>query len=215
MKLIIVRHGHTDALENNIVQGHRTGGLNELGKKQAAKVAQRLAAEKIDIMYSSDLDRAVETTKAIQKNHPHLDVKYDQRLRENNTGIYEGKPRAEMIAAREATGVDWKHWRPEEGESFEDLFVRVKGWFKDVATKHRGQTVLVVAHGGVIRSLLTFLFDGPNYRFNPAFGHENTGLTVIDLEDSGQPKILLLNSTAHLDDEHDRSVDFSPFSRRR
>ena len=61
MKLIIVRHGQTDANITGIIQGHGESNLTLLGKKQAQKIALRLKEEKIDYAYSSDLRRAKET----------------------------------------------------------------------------------------------------------------------------------------------------------
>ena len=70
MKLIITRHGETEENKAGIIQGHLPGHLSEAGIEQAKKVAFRLKDEKINFIYSSDLDRAADTAKeiAFQKN---------------------------------------------------------------------------------------------------------------------------------------------------
>lgn len=199
MRLIIVRHGHTDALEQGIVQGHRFGKLNQRGEEQAERVAKRLAKEPIDVVYSSDLDRAKATTAHIIAYHPGVPVHYDPALRERSSGTYEGQAREKFMTAQDQSGVHWHHWRPEGGESLEDLFARVKHWFIGLAGQHRGQIVLIVSHGGAIRSLLSLLFDGPEFKVNAAFSHDNTGVTMVDVRDPSQPLLQQLNNTAHLE----------------
>jgi len=82
MKIILTRHGRTVENDAGILQGHLPGKLNEKGIIQAQKVAIRLQDEHIDYMYSSDLDRAADTTREILKYHPDVPVEFIQELRE-------------------------------------------------------------------------------------------------------------------------------------
>lgn len=92
MKILLVRHGESMANSKKISQGNRDEWedtpLSENGKEQAKKVAKRLREEKIDLIISSDLKRARETAKEINKFH-RVEVKLDPRLRDmlNNENI--------------------------------------------------------------------------------------------------------------------------------
>ena len=92
MRLILVRHGQSTANEQGICHGQTNHLLSEKGKAQVKKLALRLKNEKIDIIYSSDLKRAIQTTKAITKYHPHIKIIKDKRIREFKLGDWEGKP---------------------------------------------------------------------------------------------------------------------------
>ncbi len=85
MNIILVRHGESIANFKDISQGKGDDwadtSLSEKGKEQALKVAERLKSEKIDVIYSSDLKRAVQTAKEINKFH-NVKIKIDPRLRD-------------------------------------------------------------------------------------------------------------------------------------
>jgi broad specificity phosphatase PhoE len=70
MRLILTRHGETEENKLGIVQGHMQGTLSKEGIHQAEKLAERLRKEKIDAIFSSDLKRAVDTSKIILSYHP-------------------------------------------------------------------------------------------------------------------------------------------------
>jgi len=84
-KIILVRHGESIANAKKMSQGKQDEWidthLSEKGVEEAKKVALRLKKEKIDIIYSSDLKRAVETAEEINKFH-NVQIKFDDRLRD-------------------------------------------------------------------------------------------------------------------------------------
>lgn len=197
MKLILVRHGHTDALKHGIIQGHSHVPLNRLGRSQARKVAIALRRKKIDVIYSSDSARARETAEAIGKFHPHLEIHFTSKLREKGQGIYEGR-RSELYFKHEPKDFTRRQiWRPRKGESFMDLHSRIKGWWQEVRKQHRRETVLIVSHGGPLRFLITHIFHGPKFQVKLHYRHDNTGITNIEWR-NGKPRLLSLNHTKHL-----------------
>ena len=101
MKIIIIRHGETEENKKGIVQGQIPGHLSELGKEQAKKVAKRLSKEKINVIYSSDLDRAKNTAQEIAKFHKKTLFELKQELRERNWGNLQGK--------RKEKGISWRN----------------------------------------------------------------------------------------------------------
>jgi alpha-ribazole phosphatase len=153
MKLFLIRHGQTDWNIARRFQGQSDVSLNEVGRKQAMALADRLSAQHIDALYSSDLQRALETAKIIRKSECYSDA----RLREINFGDWEGLTYNEIkekypnaLAEREN---DIYKNAPPNGETLEQLCERVRSMLDELYAKHKDQTVLVVAHGGVLQTL--------------------------------------------------------------
>lgn len=190
MRLIVVRHGETIENRENICQGQTDGTLSELGIEQVKKLALRLKDENFDLIYSSDLGRAVNTAKEIVKYHPELKLNLDKRLRERHIAKIAGKKFPENF--------DWDNL-PDGSETRQDLFDRVKNFFEELYLKHKGQTVLVVTHGGVKIISLLIAYNKPLSEFLSLRGIKNTSVSIFDMEEDGNHKIHLVNCTKHLD----------------
>ena len=141
--LLLVRHGQTDWNRDGRFQGHADTPLNETGRGQARALAEALATERVDAVYSSDLQRARHTAAAVA-DAAGLDVVTLPELREKHFGTWEGLTHAE-IAERfpEAPRGSWG-----DGETSEEMASRVLGALRQIAARHDGETVLVVSHGG-------------------------------------------------------------------
>lgn len=198
MRLTIVRHGVTDFGKKMRFQIPRSV-LNAEGVQQVRAVAERLRDEHFAVAYVSDFARTQATAEEILRFHPETIVKYSRLLRERNTGIFRGKPREEFIKAQGSSGLTRAEFRPDGGESLLDAQQRVVIFYEKVAKRHQGQSVLFVSHGMVMTSLLLALLHRPFDEYMQ-FRFENTGVTVIEREDSGKHTLHLLNSTEHLDD---------------
>lgn len=196
MRLILVRHGHTDDLKNDIVQGHRPIPLNRRGKFQARLVAKALTKLKIHRIYSSDLVRAKQTTEYIVAHQPKLLVTYLPLLREKSGGVFEGKSHAQTKKILKKHY--HSHWhRPSKGESWHDVFLRAIQSVQYLRRKHPRSTVLIVSHGGFLRLLLTYVFHGRKVSWHPEYHHHNTGVTMVTWR-KGKPTMVTLNDTRHL-----------------
>ena len=101
--VVTVRHGETDWNVNHRIQGQLPVALNARGEAQALAVADRLAGEAIDAIYSSDLVRAMQTAEAIAVRHEMPPVP-DVRLREWSLGVLEGLLPAEARRVGSAYG---------------------------------------------------------------------------------------------------------------
>jgi alpha-ribazole phosphatase len=159
MKLFLIRHGQTAWNIARRYQGHSDVPLNETGQKQAKALSDRFSTQHIDAIYSSDLSRATETASAIlQKSGYNPDLHPDARLREVNFGDWEGMTYNEIKekypkALLERENDIYKS-APPNGETLEQLTMRVQSLLAELLAKHENQTVLAVAHGGVLRVLL-------------------------------------------------------------
>jgi broad specificity phosphatase PhoE len=197
MRLILVRHGETVENKKRIVQGHTHGTLSRNGVKQTRLLAKRLSDLKIDMIFTSDLKRAKDTAKEIIKLHPEAKLVEDKRLRERSFGIYDGKHK-DLVIKKVFQKNDFSH-RPPKGESFEDVIKRVKDFYKEILKNHTKNTVLVVAHGGLLIFFIRLIL-GKRLRI-PIKSEEfqkNTAVTDLKISDKGKVRTLCLNCDKHL-----------------
>jgi alpha-ribazole phosphatase len=158
MKLLLIRHGQTDWNLAQRFQGQSDIPLNETGRKQANALAQRLSAKHFDFVYSSDLQRATETANIIRRSGFQPDAFPDTRLREVHFGDWEGLTYDEIKEKHPDSLAAWEKDiyknAPPNGETLEQLAIRVQSMLDELCAKHNDQTVLIVAHGGVLQTLI-------------------------------------------------------------
>jgi broad specificity phosphatase PhoE len=147
--ILLARHGETDWNVERRIQGHADTPLNETGRGQAQAMADALAGERIDAVYSSDLLRAHETARIVAERRG-LEVTAIRDLRERNFGTWEGLTDDEIFARYpEAATGSWG-----DGETREDMAQRVFEALRRIAETHPEGYVLVVSHGGPLRAVL-------------------------------------------------------------
>ena len=147
--ILLVRHGETDWNLQRRVQGHSDTPLNDTGRAQATVLADELATESIDAVYSSDLMRAHETARIVADARG-LDVTAIPELRERHFGTWEGLTDVEIFSRfPEATEGPWG-----DGETKDMMETRVTDALHRIAEAHPGGQVLVVTHGGPVRVVL-------------------------------------------------------------
>jgi broad specificity phosphatase PhoE len=157
--LFLVRHGETVHNVAGIAQGWNDSELSETGRGQVARLADRIAAEKPDALYSSSLRRAMTTAEAIGAVTA-LPVQPLDDLREMSYGRWEGRS---FLDVRREDDELYRRWIDDPdcacpgGESHNDVLTRVKRALDHVA----GKRVVVVAHGTAIRIGATALLHAP------------------------------------------------------
>ncbi len=147
--LYLVRHGQTDWNIQGKLQGHVDIPLNSAGIAEAFQLSEEMNKIDFTACFSSDLQRAIETAQILNGNRC-LAIKTDSALRERNFGLWEGRLFSELLEY-EAQG------RPFLGieiESEEEIQKRTFPFLHKIAGDYPGATILVVTHGGVIRSIL-------------------------------------------------------------
>jgi len=155
--IILIRHGETAWNAVRRLQGHIDIPLNEAGRRQAAALGQALAGERIDAVVASDLQRAMQTADAVAGHHG-LAVQTDAQLRERCYGVFEGMLYAEIEQAYPQEYAQWQARAIDAvmpaglrvAESFRQFYSRSVDGVARWAERHAGQTVAVVAHGGVL-----------------------------------------------------------------
>ncbi|MCA1246814.1 histidine phosphatase family protein [Massilia sp. MS-15] len=155
--ILLIRHGETAWNADKRLQGHLDIALNAEGERQAALLGAALASEPIDHIVSSDLLRARQTAEAIARRRG-LAIGIDRALRERCYGGFEGLLYSEIasrfpleFAAWQARDVDAAlPLGANRGESFRQFFGRTMRAIMAHAAAHPGQTIALVAHGGVL-----------------------------------------------------------------
>ena len=134
--LLLVRHGETDWNAERRWQGHADVPLNDRGREQARALADSLADERIDAIYTSDLSRARDTADIVGAR-VGVPIVVDPALREIDVGSREGLT-GEILA-------------PWDGEESDAHAARILAAVERIAEIHPTGRVLVVTHGGSMR----------------------------------------------------------------
>ena len=161
-EITIVRHGETMWNVEQRIQGQHNSKLTENGTLQAELVGKALVKREFDVLISSDLERAAETAGIINKQLS-LPLTYNANLRERSFGILEGKTLSEIKKQYPHEYTSYKSREPKfvipEGESIEQLFVRVTSAIEEIARKYQNEKVLIVSHGLVLEMMMYKTFS--------------------------------------------------------
>ena len=198
-RFLIVRHGETSWNVEGRIQGHSDVRLSDHGEMQARALARRLADAPIDAAYSSDLVRAAETARIILEGRD-VALAQTELLRERYYGVFEGltveQRRDKYPGMFKASLVKDLDFAPTGGESARETLKRMTSIIGELKDRHLQETVLVVGHGGSLRSAVMALLELPpesTWKFVMA----NCSLTIIDTYHDNAV-LRLYNDTSHL-----------------
>ena len=156
-RLVLLRHGMTDWNRDGRLQGQADPPLNETGREQARRAAELLAPGNCRAVYSSDLKRALETASVVA-DRLKVPIHIDRRLREIHQGQWEGLLVEEV---RRRFPGEWAAREKEPqtfpipgGEAVADVAARMRAVADEIAARHAQETVIVVAHGLSLATLL-------------------------------------------------------------
>jgi alpha-ribazole phosphatase len=199
-RLLLVRHGETELNSAQRYWGRSDIKLSPLGVRQAERLGDRLAAQKIGTVYSSDLQRAWATARTIASRH-RLGVTTCAELREINFGKIEGLSLEEISQLFPEFAAKWKARRSTDiefpgGESLDQLHSRVGNFMSRLKQHKAEETVLVVAHAGVLRSLICQLM-AIELRYIYQIRLDLASLSILETHPTGAI-LTLLNDTSHL-----------------
>ena len=171
MHLYVARHGETLWNAENKICGRTDLPLTEEGLRQAHLLADRVEVLPIDMILSSPMLRAMQTAEPAAKRK-NLPILTDDRLIEQNYGVYEGLDRQHpgFLANKRQFA-----YRYPGGESMMDVAHRVYSLIKELKERYPDQNVLLVCHGGVCRLIRTYFEDMTNEEFF-RYSEENAGV---------------------------------------
>lgn len=158
-EVLIIRHGQTDWNAAKRLQGHSDTPLNEKGIEQALALAETLREEKLEAIFSSDLQRARRTAEEIAKWH-NLPVTVDPAFRERSYGAFEGLSRDEIKTRYPESHAAWYAADPDHvfppgeriAESIRAFHHRAIEAIQRIAPPYAGKKIVLIAHFGIIES---------------------------------------------------------------
>lgn len=161
-KVILVRHGRTEWHAAGRYAGVTDIPLDELGLRQADRVAGRMSEIEIDRVYSSPLARCYELASKVAEVKG-LEVLVDERLTEMDLGRWDGMTYKEIFDGDGDLVKDWIK-DPEAidipgGESLAAVQARTTEWLAQAAPPGEDETVFACSHGGAIRSIICNVLD--------------------------------------------------------
>jgi alpha-ribazole phosphatase len=209
VKIFLIRHGQTRWNVEGRYQGDRDIELNSTGIKQAKLAARYLSRVEFSNIYSSPLTRTMETAR-ILNGRRGLEIKVKEGLKEMNFGKWEGMKFNKINTTYHNDYQKWLknpyHNRPTGGENFKELTDRTTIAIDEIVKENQdGSSVAVVAHGGVILSLLVHWLQIPLDRWKSII--QRQGAINIAVIDKGFPYISAINYTGHLKPVYDDSED--------
>ncbi len=202
-KLYLVRHGQSAGNAEGRFGGHSPTPLSELGMQQAELTARFLAREHIDVIYTSDLYRAVQTAEPLAKLLD-LPIIKTPDFRERNVGVLEGLTFDESKEKHPQdyyalVNRDIQHIIT-SGESYRHLLQRATGALREIFTIHRGERIAIFSHTGTICYLTLFLMGAIHRRTKqtPWLVTSNCGINRFEIRGRNNVRVLAVNDTRHL-----------------
>jgi len=196
MEIFLCRHGQTEHNSNGIVQGQMESRINGKGKEQARKLRDRLAGSDISKVYSSSMTRALETAEIVAEPHD-VEIEEVDELKEVARAEFEGERFEDLI--EEITNAETEDylWKPEGGESLEELKDRSVKFLNGIKEQHREERIIVISHGGTISSTLMGLL-GHSARNSYRIKQGNCSVNELKWSSDKSWSIHSVNDTSHL-----------------
>lgn len=195
-ELYLVRHGETELNTTGVFYGWTDCGISEKGIMQAEDLADILQNVSFDAVISSSLIRAVVTASIVSGFTPD-EVKKDDRLRELNFGDWEGLHHSEVSKKNRE---EWDKWRsdwinvaPPRGESFFEMYNRVKSSIEDILAEYKGKRVLIVSHQGTMR-IIPMILLGLTVEAYWSFTAEQGRYSHYEIDEMGHCIVRKINS---------------------
>jgi probable phosphoglycerate mutase len=192
--LLLIRHGENDFVKTGKLPGQTSGiHLNERGQKQAQALGEALKAVPIKAIYSSPLERAMETAEPIATSHK-LEIRQEAGLKDADVGTWQGK----SIKTLRLTNA-WKivqhspsRFHFPEGESFMDVQTRIVNALEGIVKRHNKpkDIIAVVFHADPIKLAVSHFLGLPLDHFQ-RLSCDTGSLTALFVGDMGANLIKL------------------------
>ncbi len=207
-KILLTRHGHVDGIEPARFRGRAELPLTQVGVKQAAALATRIARHwKPAAVYTSPLQRCIVTGRHIAEACG-TPAAVDEGLGDIHYGSWQMRTHAEVEQESANAYHLWRHAphlvRFPDGESLQDVVARTSNTLRLVLEKHPNDTVVLVGHDSVNRALLLQLIDQPLSAYW-RFAQDPCALNEIDVLVGGVVRVGRINDISHLEGHLDRA----------
>ncbi|MBX3051953.1 MAG: histidine phosphatase family protein [Caldilineaceae bacterium] len=219
-ELWLIRHGESVGNRDNIYQGQNDLPLSALGHSQAELLAKRLArlhaGSPFSAIYSSDLQRALQTAAPVVQAIG-LPIADRVDLREIDVGDWSGLT---FVDIQRRFPDEWTAsypvMDPEQvrggGESYRQAQIRIVHALARIARDHPGQRVLVFFHGGVMQAALAHIMQLPlpNKRFLHTANTSISRVKMTPENETVEGMVLCINDVAHLEHRTEKLASVGP-----
>ena len=195
----MIRHAVNDFVKTGKLAGWTPDvHLNEDGQAQAVALGQRLANVKIDAIYSSPLERTVETAQAVIQHHPDLQLELLESVGEVRYGAWQGEEISKLAQRKLWRVVQAfpSRVRFPDGESMREAQMRAINALESLTVKHPGQRVAVASHSALIKMIVAH-YLGLHLDLFQRIEISPASLTIIYMA-SSRPTIVQVNETNYL-----------------
>ncbi|MHA1221918.1 MAG: histidine phosphatase family protein [Candidatus Heimdallarchaeaceae archaeon] len=199
MRIFLVRHGETDHNKERVIMGQLDIHLNKMGRMQSERLMKALENKNIEVIYTSDLSRAVETAEIINKELK-VPLILSKGLREHTLGKLDGITIREFLEKFTSVMEFEKHILPEGGEKIDVFKERVWKEFQNIIQREKSKkNILVVSHGGSMRVIIQKILNADDVIFD-SLQQDNCCIDILNFrEKNAFPfSIELLNDCSHL-----------------
>lgn len=206
-RIYLIRHGATPSTQEDRFSGAENVHISDKGREQVTHLAKRLQDDRIDAIYSSPLDRTMETARIIARSHGLTPIPKDG-LREISHGHWEGLSRKEV---EERYADEYEAWEsdpftfaPKDGDSGIMVLARALPIIREIVVRHKGKNIIVVSHKATIRLVISSLlgFDERGYR--DRLDQAPACLNILDFKDTIHARLMLFNDISHYADHPHR-----------
>ena len=199
-RLYLARHGATQMTAEDRFSGADGADLSDEGRRQAARLGQRLHDEGITGIYTSPLARAADTARIVAGACTLAPIVREE-LREISHGPWEGLARSEVETRFAQDYAAWEEdpftFAPPGAESGVAVLARALPAIREIVTKHEGQSVLIVSHKATIRLVLCSLLGIDARGYRDRLDQSPACLNVLDFKDPVRARLTLFNDTSH------------------
>jgi len=203
--IYLVRHGETEYNKQERIQGQGVDAeLNDYGKEQSDALAGYFQDVELDHIFSSTMIRAKQTAEIIAERKK-MSVEPSPELVEMNYGTMEGNSKTEVKGTIEKLHKNWDDGMvtlaPDQGESPVEVYRRANKKVMRLLEKHKGESLLFVLHGRLLRILLSVWLELGLKRMSE-FEQDNAAISLLFWDDTSFEAEFLnyqghLNSTSH------------------
>ncbi len=199
-RILLIRHGATVLSAEDRFAGSTDVDLSDEGRRQARCLAERLAEQPLNAVYTSPLRRTVETATIVATACRSAPVA-DAGLREIDHGRWEGLTREEVERRFPEEYGAWEEdpytFAPEGGEPGLAVMARALPVLRSIVLRHPGETVAVVSHKATIRLVLASLLGIEARGYRDRLDQAPACLNIVDFKDAVRARLMLYNDTSH------------------
>lgn len=183
MKIYLTRHGETEWNKMGKLQGWKNSNLTEKGIEDANNLKDLISDVPFDLVYTSDLGRAVSTTEILTSDRDKPKIVITERLRELSLGIWEGMTYDDTKLNYPNEYHDYIYnpqlYKPEIGEDYSDLMSRVNSVLDEIINSD-AENVLIVTHGVTLMAIINAINNTPIENFWNEDVVHGASLTIIN-----------------------------------